>query len=166
VLSPFSRALVKALSWPELGVNLVAIAVLVAFCFALGVFVKTAFGRLVYDKLETRILKIAPGYTFIKETISQFLGRNKSAYSKVALVKLFGDDVLATGFITDEHRDGTFTVYVPFGLNATSGIVVHVKKDRVFPVGVTVEEAMRAAIACGAGSAKILERLGSDAPKP
>ena len=82
----------------------------------------------------------------------QILGRNKSAFSRVALVKLFNNDTLVTTFITDEHEDGSFTVFMPTGPNPTSGNIFHLNKDSVFPVEVSVEETLRSIISCGAGS--------------
>ena len=66
-----------------------------------------------------------------------------------------------TGFITDEHPDGSYTVFVPTAPNPTTGFVFHLKAGRVHPVSVGVDEAFRSIIACGAGSGRILQEYFS-----
>ena len=45
-------------------------------------------------------------YNLVKETVQQFLGAKKSPFSKVATVRLFGNETEMTAFVTDEHPDG------------------------------------------------------------
>ena len=109
--------------------------------------------------LESKIFLKAPGYMLIKETIFQFLGKSKPPFSSVALVQLFDNEVLATGFITDEHEDGMCTVFIPTGPNPTSGLIYHLPQRLVHPVRVPIEEAMRSIISCGAGSSTVLSKM-------
>ena len=111
-----------------------------------------------YLLFESRIFLKIPGYSLIKETVSQFFGNKKSPFSSVALVQIFGNETLASAFITDEHKDGTRTVFVPTGPNPTSGNIYHLPEDRVHPVDVSVEEAMRSIISCGAGSSTLISK--------
>jgi uncharacterized membrane protein len=74
----------------------------------------------------------------------------------VALVQLFGNETLASAFITDRHPDGSCTVFVPTGPNPTSGNIFHLKAEYVHPVNVRIEDAMRSIISCGAGSQKLI----------
>jgi uncharacterized membrane protein len=141
----------------ELLADFTAIAVIVAACFAVGVFVRTKVGTYLYHNIEHRILKAAPGYSLIKETVIQFLGNKKTPFSKVALVQIFANETLVSAFITDEHDDGHYTVFVPTGPNPTSGNIFHVKGKYVHPVNVPVEDAMRSIISCGAGSASLIK---------
>ena len=92
----------------------------------------------------------------IKETVSQFIGNKKSPFSSVALAQIFGNETLVTVFVTDEHPDGSFTVFMPTGPNPTSGNIYHLKGDFVHPVDVPVEAAMKSIISCGAGSEKLV----------
>ncbi len=138
--------------------HLLSIFIIVLTCFSIGLLIKTKMGRYIYHTLEIRILKIAPGYTLFKETIKQFLGQERAPFSRVALVDVYGTGVLMTGFITDEHPEGIFTVYVPSGLNPTTGLIFHVEKQRVHVVDIPVEETMRSIIGCGSGSSKLIEK--------
>jgi uncharacterized membrane protein len=64
---------------------------------------------------------------------------------------------MMTAFITDRHPDGSFTVFVPSGLNPTSGMIYHLQKEFVHPIEVSVESTMRSIIGCGAGSGQLID---------
>jgi len=155
-IRPITALVLARSNMGEFVADLMVIAVIVAFCFVVGLIIRTRVGRFVHGQLEDRILKIAPGYSLIKETAMQFLGKRKSPFSSVALVQLFQNDTLVTAFVTDEHPDGTCTCFVPTGPNPTSGNIYHVKSQYVHPADVSVEETMRSIISCGAGSGAIL----------
>ena len=140
--------------------DILVISLLIIVCFIVGVIVRTKAGKWMHSFLESKVLLKAPGYMLIKETIFQFLGKKKSPFSSVALVQLFNSETLATAFITDEHENGdTCTVFVPTGPNPTSGLIYHVPNNKVHPVKVSVEEAMRSIFSCGAGSAKLIDKM-------
>lgn len=63
-----------------------------------------------------------------------------------------------TAFVTEQHVDGSYSVFVPTGPNPTSGNIYHLKKKYVHLVDVSVEDAMRSIISCGAGSGKLLKQ--------
>lgn len=137
--------------------DVTAISVIILTCFVVGIFVRTKFGTYIYRALEESILKSAPGYSLIKETITHFLSSKKTPFSKVALVKIFDEKTLATAFIMDEHIDGSYTVFVPTSPNLTSGRIYHVTSDKVYPIDVPAEDVMRSLISYGAGSSKLVE---------
>ena len=86
----------------------------------------------------------------------QLLGRKKSPFSSVALIKIYDSDVLMTGFITDEHDTDWKTVFIPTGPNPTTGYIFHLPSERVFPVDVKAETALRSVVACGTGSQALI----------
>jgi len=81
-----------------------------------GFLVRTKPGKWLHLFLESRLLMRAAGYSLIQETVQQFLGAKKSPFSSVALVRIFGNETLVSAFITDEHADGSFPVFVPTGM--------------------------------------------------
>jgi uncharacterized membrane protein len=157
-IQPLTNLLVAVSSMGEFFADVLVLALIVLFCFVLGLLLKTGVGRFVHRHLESKILSFAPGYKLIKETVLQFLGRKKSPFSSVALVQLYESRTLATAFITDDDDAEYATVFVPTGPNPTSGQIFHIEKKFVHPVAVGVEEAMRSIIACGAGSSTVLSK--------
>jgi len=142
--------------------DVLVIVVLVLICFAVGVLVRTKFGKWIYSMLEANVLLKAPGYSLIKETVAQFLGNKKSPFSCVALVQIYGNDTMVSAFVTDEHDNGHVTVFVPTGPNPTSGNIYHLPAKYVHPVDVPVEDAMRSIISCGAGSSLLVDKVSHD----
>ena len=142
--------------------DFLVILVLIGACFSIGFFVHTKSGKWLHMFLESKLLMRAPGYSLIKETVQQFLGARKSPFSSVALVQIFGNDTLVSAFVTDEHDDGSCTVFVPTGPNPTSGQIFHLPGQFVHPVEVPVEDAMRSIISCGAGSGMLVQKYRED----
>ncbi len=126
-------------------------------CFFIGVVVKTQFGKLIYKTLDSYLLRIIPTYSMIKEIVLQFLGDKKSPFSSVALVQIFENDTLMTGFVTENHENGLHTVFVPTGPNPTSGNIYHLKSRYVHMLDIGVEDAMKSIIGCGAGSSTLMK---------
>ena len=159
VISPLTIIVMEKSPIQGLVADILVIALLILTCFIVGVIVRTKAGKWMHSILESKIFLKAPGYMLIKETIFQFLGKSKPPFSSVALVQLFDNEVLATGFITDEHEDGMCTVFIPTGPNPTSGLIYHLPQRLVHPVRVPIEEAMRSIISCGAGSSTVLSKM-------
>ena len=157
LIQPLTDVVVARVGAPEFAADLIVLILIVTMCFVLGVAVKTGVGRFIHQNLETRILVIAPGYRIIKETVMQLLGRKRSPFSSVALVRIYGREGLMTAFITDEHESGWKTAFIPTGPNPTTGYIVHLPGHDVFPIEVRVEDAIRSVISCGAGSASLIE---------
>ncbi|KPJ79151.1 MAG: hypothetical protein AMJ54_00385 [Deltaproteobacteria bacterium SG8_13] len=156
LIQPLTDIVTRKMPFPELAADLIVIALILSTCFIIGVIVRTKAGQFLHTSLENRILQIAPGYPMIKSIVGQFLGRQEQPFSKVALVQAFENDTLMTAFITERHADGSFSVFVPTGPNPTTGFIFHLQPQYVHPVKVSVEEAFRTVIGCGAGSSKLI----------
>jgi uncharacterized membrane protein len=162
-IAPLSAFLRAYSEYNQLIANFIAISLVVAACFFVGVLVRTRLGGFLFRVIENRILKIVPGYSMIKETVLQVFGsREESPFSSVAMAQVYGNDTLATVFITDKHRDGSYTVFMPTGPNPTSGLIFHLEGKYVHPVDIAVQDAMRTIISCGAGTAKLLQSRLAD----
>ncbi len=159
MVQPLTDLVLERSQMQEILADILVIAVILTLCFVIGVFVRTRLGKWIFQTLENKILKIAPGYSLIKETVMQFIGSKKSPFSSVALVQIFANETLASAFVTDTHEDGSYTVFVPTGPNPTSGNIYHLAARFVHPVDVPVEDAMRSIISCGAGSTKLIKAL-------
>lgn len=144
--------------------ELLSIILVLLICFLLGLLMRTSAGRWTITLVEDRLLRRIPLYGTVKETVQQLLGTEKSPFSQVALVNAGAEDVWQTGFCTDSHADGSYTVFVPTGPNPTSGFIYHLPATRVRLLEVKVEEAMRTVISCGAGSAQLIAGRNEPAP--
>jgi uncharacterized membrane protein len=156
IIQPMTDLIIARGQFQEVVADVLVVAIVLGICFVVGIVVKTKAGRFVQDNLEGRILQVAPGYSTIKAVVMQLIGREKSPFSSVALVRPFGNKTLLTAFITETHEDGRFTVFVPTGPNPTSGFIFHLQPELVHPVNVPVEEVLRSVIACGMGSKNLL----------
>ncbi|MEM8873069.1 MAG: DUF502 domain-containing protein [Planctomycetota bacterium] len=146
-------------SWAvDFAAFLIVLSVMVAICFLTGVLLKTALGRWFHNRIEEYVLKLAPGYNLVKETVLQFFGDKPSPFKTVAFVRIFGNDTptMVTAFVTERHSNGWFTVFVPTGPNPTSGQIFHVPGECVAILDEKVEDVMRSVISCGAGSDKLM----------
>mgnify|MGYP001817180898 FL=1 len=157
-IAPLSTFLRTYSEYNELIANFIAISLVIAACFFVGVLVRTRLGGFLFRFIENRVLEVVPGYSMIKETVLQVFGsRDESPFSSVAMAQVYGNDTLATVFVTDRHRDGSYTVFMPTGPNPTSGLIFHLEGKYVHPVEIPVQDAMRSIISCGAGTAKLLQ---------
>ena len=138
--------------------TLLVLIVIFSLCFLVGLFIRTRLGLYLYSVLESSLLSKTPGYKMIKETVNQFFGKKVSPFSSVALIQIFQNETLVTGFVTDKHAGDMVSVFVPTGPNPTSGFIYHLPKKYVHPVDVPVEDAMRSVISCGAGSSMLIEQ--------
>jgi uncharacterized membrane protein len=165
IIQPLTNLLLAKNQFDEIMADIIVMGIILTGCFMVGIIVKTKVGQFIQNNLENRILQLAPGYPTIKSIVMQFFGRQKSPFSSVALVQVFGTDTLMTGFITDTHENGRHTVFVPTGPNPTSGFIFHLHKQYVHPINVTVEETMRSVIGCGTGSKNLLTAYETSTPR-
>jgi uncharacterized membrane protein len=156
---PLTKMMVETAKLQKNLADALVVLIIILICFLVGLLAKTKLGHFIHKVIEKRILKIMPGYCLFRNTIKQFLGQDKTPFSRVALVQVFGNSTMMTGFITHEHPDGRFTVFVPSALNPTTGLILHLEKEYVHMVDASVEDTMRSIISCGAGSDKLLGKL-------
>lgn len=157
VIQPLTTLIAARAHIREVIADVLVISIILMVCFTVGVIVRTKIGKFVHEGLENRILRIAPGYSMVKEIVVQFFGSEKAAFSSVVLVKIFESDALMTAFVTDTHTDGSYTVFIPTGPNPTSGNIFHLKEEHVHHIDVKVEDAMKSIISCGAGSTTLID---------
>ena len=160
MISPITKKIVGENSDLTFAGDLLVILIIIAICFFIGLFVKTKIGSWLFMVLENTLLLKLPGYGMVKETIAQLFNTNeKSPFASVALCRIFGNDTMVTGFITDKHENGFYTIFVPTGPNPTSGNIYHLKPEFVHEVNASTEETMRSIISCGAGSKPLIRKL-------
>jgi uncharacterized membrane protein len=158
-IEPITAFIVTSTQLQSILADSISVMIIIVICFLVGLLVRTRLGGFIYGFFEDKLLKKIPGYRMVKETVSQFFLGNKKLFTAVALVNLFDSDTMVTALITDEHPDGSFTVFLPTAPNPTSGNIFHVRGDRVHKLDISVEEAMKTVISCGVGSRRLIEQL-------
>jgi uncharacterized membrane protein len=163
LLEPFASVLTKSYGLPLLVSDLLALLIIIFLCFIIGTIVTTSVGKWVHGNLDIYLERLAPGYRMIREIVNQFFGDDDSPFTKgqVARVHIFGRDIntTCTALVTSEHKDGSYTVFVPTSPNPTSGILYHVPGEYVeLRPDIKVDSAMRTIIACGAGSDELFNK--------
>lgn len=164
LLRPLANLLSSNNEMDFIVVNVLALAIVIAFCFMVGLFVRTRFGKNIWQYIEAEWLSKLPFYNVVKETVQQFAGNKKMPFKQVVLVDPFGNGTKMTGFITDEDLEGRVTVFVPTAPNPTNGFVFHVPSDQIIKVDTDPEDALRTIIAVGVGSADVLEPKNEEEP--
>ena len=155
-IKPLTYILLETAKLQEFFASVIAITIILLSFFVVGLIIKTRLGQYSFEQLELRFLTKLPLYNIIKETILQLVGTEKKLFKHVALVNLFGNETRVTAFITDEHDDGSYTVFVPSGPAPTAGFVYHLTGNNVQIVNYPIDKAMRTIFSVGAGSKELL----------
>jgi uncharacterized membrane protein len=134
--------------------RLMAVGVLLLFCFIAGLFARTAVAQRVVRAAESVVLSKMPGYAFLKDKGESLLGVATQTNLPVVLVR--SDDSVQLGFRVDELESGEFAVFIPDAPDPLSGSVVFVTADRVQPAGIDLAKALRCLKLMGAGSRELL----------
>ena len=133
-------------------ISLISLVLVISVFFIVGLLVRTEFGKNFFKEIEERWLMSLPLYKVIRDTVRQFIGVEKMPFSQVVLADVFGDGVWMTGFITDEHANGYFTIFVPTAPNPTNGFVFHIHESKIRFLDAKSEDAMSSIIGLGIGS--------------
>ena len=161
VIEPISVPVTNMLSLPPIAADALVLLSFLVICFVVGVMVRTAVGHWLHVTFDSWMTRLIPGYRTIREMIKQILGGgDDSLTGEVVLARIFGEGcpTTMTGILTSKHEDGTVTVYVPTAPVPTSGLTYHIPESAVeYLDDISVEEAMRTIIGCGAGSADMLK---------
>ena len=129
-------------------------------CFLVGLSVRTKLGNWIHINIEEKILTKIPGYSMVKGAINQLISTDKKTkpFWQVVLFKLFNNDVLLTGVITDDEDEEYVTIFCATAPNPTSGFIYHVLRKDVFLIDVGVEDTMRTVFSGGSGSSMLIKR--------
>lgn len=92
-------------------------------------------------------------YRTLREFIHTLFSQQSNSFKQVVLVSFPQNGMKMLGFITNEeaHKE-KFFVFIPTAPNPTSGFLVLSDKEHVTPLKMSVEEAIKAVLSCGATS--------------
>jgi len=158
-LNPITYILVETARLQEFAASILALLIIMVLFFIVGLVIKTRLGIFTFEYIEKKFLIRLPFYKIIRETTLQLVGSRKTLFKQVALVSIFENDTLITAFITDEHEDGSFTVFVPSGPAPTAGFIYHLKKEYVHKINYPIDKAMKTIFSLGAGSKELVSSM-------
>ena len=137
--------------------KLLAIGLLVFFCFLAGVLAKTAFAKRMSNGLEAALLSHLPGYEFIKGLSGSVLGVEDEKTSRVVLARI--EDAWQIAFLIERLESGRVAVFVPGAPSPQSGSVYFMTEDRIKLADIPPAAALKCLRRLGAGSNALLGGL-------
>ncbi|SHN33355.1 Uncharacterized membrane protein [Cyclobacterium lianum] len=152
LVSPISALLDNGSESPTLIINLLALLILIAIIFVIGLILNNSRSKRMFKVFEYRYLLQIPLYSTIQETIAQFTGLKKMPFSQVVLVDAFNTGVLLTGFVTESVSENMYTIFVPTAPNPMNGNIYHVPVSQLKFLDIEPEKAMRSIVGMGTGS--------------
>lgn len=140
--------------------NLLALLLVLVFCSAVGLAVRTRIGQSLRQRMERSLFARLPGYTMFRGLTQQLAGQTEERLWKPALVEI--EDALVPGFIVEEMpEDDRCTVFVPSVPTPMAGAVYIIERKRVHPIDVPFTQAIRSVTQWGAGSRTLVEAMKS-----
>jgi uncharacterized membrane protein len=138
--------------------SFLAVALILATSFALGVVMLAGGARRVGTAFERRVLMPLPGYAAIKQLTRSMAGDDgaETAFKPALLVSPTGQKELA--YWIEEHADSTVTVMVPWAPNPMAGSVRIVPREQVQLLDVRFADLTAVLSYWGVGSRALLEK--------
>jgi len=133
---------------------LLAVGLLVAFCFIAGLLARTVLAQKMTNWLETTVLCNLPGYEFIKAVGESMLGEQGNETHQVVFVHL--EEAWQIGFLIERLDNGLVGVFIPDAPNPRSGAVHFMTDDKVRPAGVPGHVALKCLKRLGVGSNELM----------
>jgi uncharacterized membrane protein len=159
IVAPLSAALDPGSDDPHWFINVLSIAIFIAFVFVIGLLVRNKVGKVYFKSFEKKALTKIPLYNLIHQTVYQFVGLKKLPFSEVVLLDPFRSGTMMTGFVTDQINDKLYTIFVPTAPNPTNGNIYHVPKELITFLSTSTQDAMRTVMGMGTGTANMLAGL-------
>jgi len=156
VVKPIASALPE--SWPA--EQLLALLLVLAACFLVGVVVRSRIGDAGREWIEKNVLQRIPGYTMVRSLAHRVAGKSEEDAWKPALVEI--EDALVPAFIIEEVGDGRVTVFVPSVPTPFAGAVYVLASERVHPVDVPFTQAVTTISKWGSGSKDLVAAMKTE----
>jgi uncharacterized membrane protein len=152
--------------WRTQIIRVLALVAILAFLFFLGVLMKITIGRKVIAKAQALLLKV-PLVNFIYSTCKQIgdtimSSKSGNMFRQVVLIEYPRKGCYAIGFMTNENttensevarrleKGDLISVFMPTTPNPTSGFLMFIPRDECIMLDMSVSDAMRLIVSCGA----------------
>ncbi|MBR2964237.1 MAG: DUF502 domain-containing protein [Lentisphaeria bacterium] len=152
--------------WRTQIIRVLALIIVLAVLFFLGVLTKITLGRKVIEKAQALLLKL-PLVNFIYSTCKQIgdtimSSKSGNMFQQVVLFEYPRKGCWAIGFMTNENtpenseaarrlgKGDLISVFMPTTPNPTSGFLMLIPRDECIMLDMSVSDAMRLIVSCGA----------------
>ena len=152
--------------WRTQIIRVLALVVILAALFFLGLLTKITIGRKVIGKAQSLLLKV-PLVNFIYSTCKQIgdtimSSKKGSMFRQVVLIEYPRKGCYAIAFMTNENtpenseaarklgKGDLISVFMPTTPNPTSGFLMLIPREECIMLDMSVSEAMRLIVSCGA----------------
>lgn len=154
VLAPITALLPESLAEFR---ALLAVLIVVAACFALGLMMRTVIGRRLFQRFERRVLERIPGFAVLRGVARRVSGQADDAMFQPVLVEI--EDALTPAFVVEELEDGRYVVLVPSVPTPAAGSLYILTRERVHWVDAPVTEAVAVITKWGAGTGRLVKAM-------
>jgi len=143
---------------PLIGFHIPGLGLILAitFIYLLGLFITNFLGKSLLSAFE-KWLNYIPVVRTIYQTTKQVLSAisfSKKGFERVVFIEYPRKNVWTIGFVTGEtvNRDGVrfYSIFLPTTPNPTSGWVLFVQENEVFPSEMSIEQGLKTIISAGA----------------
>jgi uncharacterized membrane protein len=132
-----------------------AALLVVLFCFAAGLFARTAPAKGVAGFLDSRILINIPGYALFRSMSGGSAGIESFAQQPVLVA--IEEEAWQIAFVVEKLSAARIAVYVPGVPEARSGSLYFLAPDRVKPMDISPAAAFQVLRRMGVGSGELLK---------
>ncbi len=140
--------------------QVLAIVVLVAACFVVGMIVRTGPGLRAKNAFERAVLERLPAYSFLRGLAKRITGSSEEQTLAPALVEM--DDGLVPALIVEELENGYMTVLVPSAPTPMAGNIYILPRERVHPVDIPFTRAIGVFSKWGTGAGEFMRAMDRD----
>jgi len=137
--------------------RIIAILLLLAFCFLVGLIIQTTIGAHLQRTVEKRVLEKLPGYTMLHGLAGQLTEFEKTEGFQPALVEI--EEALVPAFLIEEHTGERCTVFVPSVPTPMAGSLYIIARNRVHAIDVPVTAMLKCISKWGADSGELVAAL-------
>ncbi len=165
--------------WMEQGIRVISLLLILVLLFIAGQLMRLALGRKLISLMQKLFLKL-PIINFIYSTCKQigdalWSSKEGNMFRQVVLFEYPMKGCYAIGFLTNENkRDFEVTqklnapmlsVFMPTTPNPTSGFLMFIPRENCIFLNMSVSDAMRLIVSCGAVTPPVPDPHGSAAEK-
>jgi uncharacterized membrane protein len=137
-----------------LAAKILAVVVILAFCFLAGLFASTRIAKAFAQGLETTILSRVPGYRFMKTVGEGMAGIEQDAKHETVLARI--EEAWQIAFVVERLDSGNVVVFIPDAPSPWSGSIFIMTLDRIKPIQLPLSSAMKCIANLGGGLKKVL----------